>query len=225
MASFATLADLQNRVREGLADSTDTFFSPTEMSAALTEGQWEIYKILHSQNRGYFFNSTPETITLTPSTNYYTLTNDFGWIDEIRPVADANRYIHFYYKSRHDQDFRDMLNFPTDQLYPNQDTFYYDVVGNKTFVIAPKITTTFDVEVFIIQDPAEMVSPGDTPALKPLWVPLQIEYAVRKLKGKEETGEYISHDQLMKFLLENLSKFAGPRGGTNQLTVEEFNPY
>jgi len=222
MGSFDTFGDLQDRVKDGLADHTDTFFSPTEVKAALNEGMWEIYKILHSENRGYFFNTIPETISLTPNTNYYDLTENFGWVDEMMPVNNPDRSIRFYYKSRHDQEFRDLLNASTDDYYTNENDYFFDVIAEKTLVVAPRVSSTMSVYVYIVQDPAEMETDGETPPLKVLWRPLVIEYAVRKLKGKEETGEYLSHDKLLIFLLGNLSKYAGPRAGTNALTVEDF---
>ena len=222
MGSFSTFGDLQDRVKDGLADHTDTFFSPTEIKAALNEGMWEIYKILHAENRGYFFNTTPDVISLTPSTNYYELDPDFAWVDEMVPVNNPNRSIRFMYKSRHDQQFRDLLNISTDDYNTNEDTYYYDVIADKTLVIVPRVPVSMDVNVYLVEDPAEMEDDGDIPPVKVLWCPLLIEYAVRKLKGKEETGEYLSHDKLLVFLLGNLSKYAGPRGGTNALTVEDF---
>jgi len=223
MADYTTFADMKNRVRDGLADHTDTFFTSTEIGVAINEGQWEIYKILHGANVGFFFNLTPETITLLPSTNYYTLVNQLAWIDEI--IADQNgvdNQVMFYYKDRHDQGFRDLLNLSTNQLFVNAGVYYYDVVNDKTLCIVPRPVSQFNVTVYTVQDPPEMSADGDLPSLKVIFRPLVVEYAVRKLKNKEETGEYLSHDKLLAFLLDNTSKYIKPRGGTNQLTVEEY---
>lgn len=224
MGLYDTFLDLQDRTKDDLADHTDTFFSPNEVMAALNTGLWEIYKVLHSENHGYYFNTTPEIITLDTTTNYYVLTDDFAWVDEIRPQDDSDRQRRFLYKSRHDQEFRDLLNLPTDQLYSNSDQFYYDVVSDKTLVIAPRVTTSMVVEVYPVSEPTEMTLDGDIPPIKKIWRHLVVEYAVRKLKNKEETGEYQSNAQLLAWLLENLSKYAGPRGGTNQLVVEDYLP-
>lgn len=224
MGLYDTFSSLQDRVREGLADSTDTFFGPNEFKAALNEGCWEIYKILHSQNRGYFFNTTPESITLTTATAYYTLTNDFGWIDNIVPTNENDRYIRFVWRDRHEDEFKDMLNHPVDYSYPNSDTYYFDIVADKTLAIAPRVNTSLAVDVYLVQEPAEMENPGDVPPLKKIWRHLLVEYAVKKLKGKEETGEYLSHDKLLTFLLENLGKYSGPRSGTNLSVVPEYSP-
>jgi len=115
-----------------------------------------------------------------------------------------------------------LLNASTDDYYTNENDYFFDVIAEKTLVVAPRVSSTMSVYVYIVQDPAEMETDGETPPLKVLWRPLVIEYAVRKLKGKEETGEYLSHDKLLIFLLGNLSKYAGPRAGTNALTVEDF---
>lgn len=225
MANFDTFGDLKNRVRDGLADHRDLFFSEAEIEAALNEGQWEIYKILHTQNQGEFFNATPETITLSNSTNYYALTNDFAAVDEIRPTNDSDRWRRFMFKSRHDQEFRDLLNYPSDILYYDDSLFYFDVVSDKTLIIVPRVMVSLSVQVYTIKQPVEMTLDADTPTLKKIWRPLAIEYAVRKLKNKEETGEYASHEKLLGFLLDNLGKFAGPRAETNSLTVESYLGY
>lgn len=222
MANFDNFGDLKDRVRDGLADHQDTFYSLDELNAAVNEGQWEIYKILHSENRGYLFNTTPEVITMTSTTNFYTLANEFGWVDEIRPTNDADRFRRFYYRSRHDTEFRDYINQPTDNMLSNNETFLYDVVANKTLIIAPRVAQNMSVEVFTVQDPITMTNNADIPQLKVIWRPLLVEYAVRKLKNKEETGEYLSNEKMLGFLLENLSKFAGPRGGTNPMVVDGY---
>ena len=222
MANWDTFLDMKNRVKDGLADHLDIFFSIEEIGIAINEGQWEIYKIIHSQNRGEFFNIVPETITLTSTSNYYSLLNQFAWIDEIRPIDDEQRYRIFLYKSRHDQEFRRLLNDFPNHFFGDADSFYYDVVGDKTLCIVPRVSMDLVVEVFTVQEPVLMSADIDQPTIRAIWRPLVVEYAIRKLKGKEETGEYTSNDKLLAFLLENLSKYCGPRGGTNQLTVEGY---
>jgi hypothetical protein len=76
--------------------------------------------------------------------------------------------------------------------------------------------------VFTVQEPVLMSADADVPTIRAIWRPLVVEYAVQKLKGKEETGEYTSNAKLLTFLLENLSKYCGPRGGTNPLSVEGY---
>lgn len=222
MGDYDTLTDMMDRVRDGLADHTDTFFSPTEIRVSVNEGIWEIYKSLHSQNIGMFFVSTPETITIDSTTTYYDLVNDFAWVDEIRPVDPTLRYIKFYFKSRHDDEFRDLFNYPDSVIVSNAGTYFFDIVSNKTLLIVPKVFNSFDVEIYTVQDPVELANPGDIPTLKVIFRPIAVEYAVRKLKGKEETGEYTSHDQLLQFILNNTAKYTAPRGGTNLLMVEEY---
>jgi len=222
MANWDTFVDLKNRVKDGLADHLDIFFSSEEIGVAINEGQWEIYKIIHSQNRGEFFNVTPETITLTSSTNYYTLTNAFAWVDEIRPTDENQRYRCFLFKSRHDQEFRRLLNDFPNHYFGDSDSFYYDVVGDQTLCIVPRVVSNLGVQVFTVQEPVLMSADADVPTIRAIWRPLVVEYAVQKLKGKEETGEYTSNAKLLTFLLENLSKYCGPRGGTNPLSVEGY---
>jgi len=222
MADFATFGDLKNRVREGLADNTDTFFTATEIGVAVNEGVWELYKMLHAANIGFFFNLTPEVITITPSANYYTLTNNFAWVDQIMPVDPNNNALSFYYKDRHDEFFRDLLQAGADQFWTSSGTYFFDVVSDKTIVVVPRPSMTFNVNVYLVQDPIEMSADGDIPPLKTIFRPVVVEYAVRKLKNKEETGEYMSNEKLLAFLLESTSKYVKPRSGTNQLTVEAY---
>lgn len=222
MADFATFGQLKDRVREGLADFTDTFFTSTEIGVAINEGVWEIYKLLHAANIGFFFNLTPETVTLGPTTSYYTLTQNFAWIDEIQPVDPDQNTVQFYYKDRHDQGFRDLLQVSSNQLFTSSGTYFYDVVGDRTLIVVPKPTVIFDVLCYLVQDPIEMSLDGDIPPLKPIFRTLAVQYAVRKLKCKEETGDYMSNEKLLGFLLESTSKYIKPRGGTNQLSVETY---
>lgn len=225
MASWDTFGDLKELVKDGLADHTDTFFSDKEVGDSVNEGIWEIYKILHATNRGYFFNTTPETITLTPNTFFYTLTNQFGWIDEIRATNQSDRAIRFFYQDRHSDLFREMFDFTNQAYYPLNGNYYFDVVDEKTMIIAPAPSQNLSVEVFIVQEPTELELNADTVPMKKLWRPLVVQYAIRKLKNKEETGEYLSTEKLLQFLLENLSKYAGPRGGTNPMVVDDYSPY
>lgn len=224
-SSWETFGDLKNLVKDGLADHTDTFFSDKEVGDSVNEGIWEIYKILHASNRGFFFNTTPESITLAPSTYFYTLTNEFGWVDEIRAKNAPDRSIRFFYQDRHSDLFREMFDFNNDTLYPINGNYYYDVVDNKSLLIVPAPTQSIEVEVFLVQDPTELEDDITPVPMKKLWRPLVIQYAIRKLKNKEETGEYLSTEKLLQFLLENLSKYAGPRGGTNPSTVDDYSPY
>ena len=222
MGAFDTFGMLKDRVREGLADSTDSFFTPTEIGLAINEGMWELYKIVHAANVGFFFNTTPETITLSPTTNFYNLTNDFAWIDEITPHdSDTNDMI-FYFRDRHDQVFRDLLTLSVNQLFVASGVYYYDVVGNRSMVVVPRPSQSVQIDVYTVQDPTEMELDAAVPPFKPLFRPLIVEYAVRKLKNKEETGEYMSHEKLLGFLFDNASKYIKPRGGTNALVVDEY---
>jgi hypothetical protein len=148
------------------------------------------------------------------------LTNNFAWVDEIQPLDPDTNTVQFYYKDRHDEGFRDLLQAQSNQLYTSSGTYFYDVVGDKTLVIVPKPSVTFDVRCYLVQDPVEMSADGDIPPLKPIFRTLCVQYAVRKLKCKEETGEYMSNEKLFAFLLESTSKYIKPRGGTNQLSVE-----
>jgi len=230
MADFATFGQLKDRVREGLADFTDTFFSSTEIGVAINEGVWEIYKLLHSSNIGFFFNLTPEVIILRPSTNFYTLDNNFAWVDEIVPSVgtginaqfDASSQNMFYYKDRHDEQFRDMLNTSTNQYFGTNGTYFYDVIVDRTLIVVPRPSQDLQVSVYTVQDPIEMENDGDIPPLKPIFRTLVVQYAVRKLKDKEETGDYMSNEKLLGFLLESTAKYIKPRGGTNQLSVETY---
>ena len=76
MADFATFGQLKDRVREGLADFTDTFYTSTEIGLATNEGVWEIYKLLQSAHIGFFladwFTFVKHTI-LNESTYYQTI--------------------------------------------------------------------------------------------------------------------------------------------------------
>lgn len=102
------------------------------------------------------------------------------------------------------------------------DEFLFDVMADKTLWIVPAVTASLIVDVFLIKEPADMVAGTGTPPIKKVWRPLVVEYAALKLKGKEETGEYTSHETLMKFMLENLSKYTGPRAETNATAVDAF---
>ena len=42
MANWDTFLDMKNRVKVGLADHLDIFFSIEEVGVAINEGQWEI---------------------------------------------------------------------------------------------------------------------------------------------------------------------------------------
>lgn len=225
MADYDTVNDMLDRLHEGLADSQQQYFSPSEEIAALNEGVMQIYQIVDAENKGFFFGTTPETITLNSADNFYALVNEFGSVEEILPSALQNRYKIFERRSRTTPEFRGLFAQRQDTTYADEDRFLFDVVNDKTLVIVPRVQGTMDVDVYTIREPASMVAGAGTPPLKKAFRPLVVEYAVAKLKGKEETGEYTSHQGLFKFMLENLSKYCSPRAHTNHNSATADTEY
>ena len=223
--SWTTVNDLLDRLHEQLADSQQVFFQPAEELAALNEGMMQLFQIIDSQRAGYYFETTPETITLVPGTKFYPLINDFYSVEEILPQADAERFRTFIRKPRHEEQFRDAFAAATsDDNYGDVDTFYFDVVGDSTLIIVPPTNTSFAVDVYTVREPTMMVAGTGTPPVKLGYRPLIVQYAARKLKSKEENSEYKSDEQLYQFMVTNLEKSATPRAETNRGTVEDFNP-
>jgi len=223
VANFDTVNDLLARLEESLADNTRQFFSLDEELAALNEGMYQLYMIVHAENAGFFFNSTPETLTLQPNQNFYTLTNPFAAIDMIRPTNDDDKFKTFYKMSRKDTAFRMLFQMPTTDVSGTPSEFYFDVVDDRTLVVAPTPLSAFDAEVYRIGEPTDMIAGTGTPPVKRFFCPAIVEYAARKLKGKEETGEYASHESLYKFIVENVSKHTQKRADTNVEYVDAYD--
>lgn len=227
MGNWTTWGDMKNRVRDGVADYTDTFFSIEEIEAALNDGLKQLYQIVKTHNVGFFFNTTPEVITLTPGVQYYPLTNLFGEVDRIEPVLPENKYKRFIYKNRHKEEFRYLATLGSDVTFGDVDTFYFDVVEEKTLFIVPNVTSSMGVNVWTVQEPANLPidANGDASTaliVRDLFRPVITQYAIRKLKGKEETGEYTSDETLLSWMFENISKYIEQRVQTNIDHVEEF---
>lgn len=223
MANYDTVNDLIDRLHEALADSSNEFYSEVEEVAALNDGLYQIYQIVHAHHVGFFFDSTPEQITLTPSTNFYSLTDDFGSIASIIPNSDDKKYILFEKTSKSNHRFKVFARQRSDENWGDVDRYLYDVVADKTLWIVPRVTSNMVVDVYTIQEPADMVAGAGTPPIKKIWRPLVVEYAALKLKGKEETGEYTSNETMMKFMLTNLEQYTQPRSEENPEVVEEFS--
>jgi hypothetical protein len=221
MSRFATFGDLKDRVEDGLKDHTEGFFSRATIGDAVNEGQWNMYMLLHGINVGLFFDPTPTTLTIDSTSDTWDIGKAIGSVDEIIPVADVDKYRKFIWCSRHADQFREMRSLPANQLY-DASAFMFDVVGNTQVIIVPRPLTAFDINIYTMDEPVEMISDSDSPTLKLIFRQWIIQYAVRKLKGDEESGEYYSHDQLISFLTQNINNYVGRRGGTNNGTVTEF---
>lgn len=222
MAGWDTFGDLKDRVRDNVADHTDRFYSANEIGYAINEGQWELFKLLHSANVGFFFNSTATPLTINSSSDTWDLGKDFASVDEIIPTNDTDKFRKFTFRSRHAEDFRSMLGLPTSQLW-DPDEFFYDVVSDQKLMIVPRPLSSIPLSIYTIDVPPEMTSDSDTPTIKKIFRSWIVEYASIKLKGKEESGEYISHAKLIEFLSTNILTYTRNRGGTNPGVVSEFD--
>lgn len=221
MGRYDTFSDLKDRVEDGLKDHTDSFQKRAVIGDALNAGQWNLYMLLHGKNIGMFFNPVPTTITIDSSATTWDVGKAFGSIDAIIAVEDADKYRNFKWCSRHAEEFRMLQSLPVAQLYDPAE-FLYDVVGDQSLMIVPRALTAFDINVYTMDEPPEMSADSDVPTLKLLFREWIIEYALQKLKGQEESGEYTSHAQLVQFLTTNINNYTRQRGNTNNGTVSEF---
>lgn len=87
MANYDQVNDLVNRLHERLADDSNQFYDTDEEIAALNDGLYQIFQVVHSHHLNYFFDTTPEQITLSSGTNFYALTNDFAAVAHVVPNA------------------------------------------------------------------------------------------------------------------------------------------
>lgn len=223
MAGWDTFGDMKNRVRDGIADYTDAFNSVEEIGNAVNEGVFMLHQIMRSLKKGNFFNSTPEEVTISSSGNFVTLTNDIAEIDEIIPKNDADKYIIFERRDRHSEEFRGYLHVRSDEVFGDPVYILFDIVRDKTLIYAPRPASDKVVNVYRIDPPTEMTLDGDTPQPRKEYRPIVVEYAVRKLKAKEESGEHLSNEKLMEFLLENMAKAESQKINTNLDTVDDFD--
>jgi hypothetical protein len=225
MANYDSFQDLRNRVTDGLADTTGKFFSQSEIDAAINDGVYQIFMLVHSHNIGFFFSATPILVNLLPNVNVYDLGTQFAAIDDVIPANTVDNDKEFLFRSRHSRLFRQYLRSVGGNFNFGQATeYFYDIVGDKSVMVAPAPAIGFAANFFIIGEPADNTDPAQAVPLKRMFRPTVVEYAIRKLKSKEETGEYQSHSQLLTFLMSNLSRFIKPRSLENLDTVDEYDP-
>jgi hypothetical protein len=169
-----TLADLRTAVRDNVDELVASFWSDAQLNRFINRAKDRVWTEVRKLKEDYFLvtrSSTDGSIVIFGSTyacaNFqissagtlsYQLPPDMASIKLIECITSNYEYVGFEYRDMAHPDFRS-ARMVTNQYTP--ETFIFDVVGERTLMLAQKSDTTLDLRISYIPIVPDMASDTD----------------------------------------------------------------
>ena len=189
MAHHKTLEQLRTSVRDRLDESTASFWTNAQLDRYINRAKDRVWNRVKALKEDYFSisrSSTDGSLTilgetyaassfaLVAGTRSYTLPPDFSEMKLIEVITSNYEDTRFIYRDLAHPDMRAMLEV-TDNQTPTQ--FLFDIIAERTMIIAPKSDTALDLRITYVQVFPDMTTSSDELTMPhPLYLSVE-EYA------------------------------------------------
>lgn len=227
--------DLINDVRNDLDEFSPQAWSDTALLEWLNKGLTRVALRVREQrehwlDRIILSTDSPSTIreeTYTPSTslkatvNGTTLTLPPNCIEVVKilptDTALIDRGIQFISKSQSSIEFN---RAQRESNLSSAGTYYYDMRGKSTLVVAPYFTETFDISLQYVALPDIITADSTVPTMFDEMLDAVVLYAHARALQAIKHADYTNAYKLFKEELNDLLSLTRPRESSNPLVVE-----
>lgn len=215
---MSTLQEMLLLARIKLKDLNLKRWTELELVAAANEGKNELTKIIRQAREDYFVTTATGSVSATTAPNPTTITlpSDFAELKKIEITTSGYEDVHFEPMDLADDRFHSAL---VDGPSSSPQSFYYDIYGSDTLVLAPGAGISLAYKIHYVQTVPDMELLTATPTRLPRehwdWI---VTWIVCEALRSGEDNRLVNYERKLGYQTENILNSVNAR----QIAKPEF---